>query len=196
MNVNRWGKRYHFKCAMSLRGHDTQRIFFSRLIKKFFCYANKTLLHKKVFFGTCFFSVPIFRFFVSFIILICNPVFFCYSSYFASIFLFQFSCHLSLPLNFFISNFVSHFFFKYWKVSCYWFVLFSYSHIYQFCFFISRCISGFFCCSFYYTFAGSSSAWDMETIKLSLGTLKVVLPTQKFQNFFGYVMVMLWTSQP
>ena len=148
MNVNRWGKRYHFKCAMSLRGHDTQRIFSSRLIKKFFCYANKTLLHKKVFFGTCFFSVPIFRFFVSFIILICNPVFFCYSSYFASIFLFQFSCHLSLPLNFFISNFVSYFFLKterYLAIDLFYFLtllyvnfVFSFQDVYQ----------GFFCCSF------------------------------------------------
>ena len=60
---------------MALRGPVTQLIFFATLIK-FLLRKKVFLLRKKVFSASCFFSVPISNFFVSFIILICNPVFY------------------------------------------------------------------------------------------------------------------------
>ena len=69
------------KTTTALRGHVTQLIFFATLIKFllrkiFFATLIKVLLRKKVFAASCFFSTPISKFFVSFIILICKPVFF------------------------------------------------------------------------------------------------------------------------
>ena len=115
----------------NVRGHDTQRIFFfqankvfipqksffATLIKlcyakKVFCYTDKFFATQKSFFGTCFFSVPIFRFFVSFIILICNPVFFLLLQLFC--FNFSFSVFMSLifATQFFYFKFCFLFFFK------------------------------------------------------------------------------------
>ena len=67
---------------MALRGHVTQLIFLTTLIK--------FLLRKKVFSATCFFSAPISKCFVSFIILICNN--FSFLVFISFIFASQFFC--------------------------------------------------------------------------------------------------------
>ena len=131
-------KRFGYFISFYLRypsGHVTQLIFF--------CYANKIFVTQKSFFATCFFSVPISKFFVSFIILICNPVFYliylCYSI-------------------FFVSNVVFCFCLKHWKFSCYWFFeflillyikfVFSFLYVYQF-FLLLR---SFFSVSYFFMF--------------------------------------------
>ena len=91
----------------------TQKSFFDTLIK--------FLLRKKVFSSSCFFSASISKFFVSFIILICNPVFFATQVILLQFFFFSFHLIYLCYSIFFVSNVVFYFCLKHWKLSCYWF---------------------------------------------------------------------------
>ena len=142
--------------------------------KTFFCYANKIfakqkiffLLRKKVFLQHVFF-VSISKFFVSFIILICNPVFFATQVILLQFFFFSFYLIYLCYSIFFVSNVVFCFCLKHWKLSCYWFFYFlsllyiNFVFSFKFCFLIfasafthlPTCfLSRLKCCDVWWTF--------------------------------------------